>query len=336
MADPGGGVALALDLGGTQIRAAAVGADGSVRHRVHSLTPVSRGAEAIVAACADRLSEVRDAVEREGGAPILGIGISAPGPVDPFRGVVIDPPNLGRAFRDIPLAERLELVLGVPAFLDRDTQVAARGEGTFGAAQGCADYIYVTVSTGIGGAVVTDGRLLRGPDGTAGEIGHLLVDRAGPACGCGARGHLEAIASGLGIARAARAAAERGESPALAEVIAASGSRFGARDVVAAAQDGDTAATAILADACDAFAMSCVSLVDLFDPTLLVVGGSVALGLGDGLLAPARDAIARLAFRVPARRVGIVATMLGDDVGLVGASVLVREGLAQAEARRHT
>lgn len=329
------GVALALDLGGTQIRAAAVGADGSVRHRVHSPTPVGRGPEAIVSACTDRLSEVRNAAVRESDAPIIGVGISAPGPVDPFRGIVVDPPNLGRAFRDIPLAERMEQALGFPAFLDRDTQVAAMGEGTFGAAQGCTDYIYVTVSTGIGGAIVSDGRLLRGPDGTAGEIGHLLVDRTGPPCGCGARGHLEAIASGIAIARSARAAAERGESPALAEVITAAGPRFGAREVVAAAQDGDAVATAIIADACDAFALSCVTLVDLFDPKLLVVGGSLAWGLGDRLLAPARDAVARLAFRLPARRVHIVPTMLGDDVGLVGASVLVREGLAQAEARRH-
>jgi glucokinase len=323
-------VVLALDLGGTQIRAAAVDADGSVRHRLNTSTPVARGVDAIVTACVALVHQVRTAVERDGsiGGPILGVGISSPGPVDPFRGVVVDPPNLGTAFHDVPLAERVGSVLGLPAFLDRDTQVAAMGEGTFGAARGCRDYIYLTVSTGIGGAIVSDGRLLRGPDGTAGEVGHLLVDRSGPPCGCGARGHLEAITSGVAIARAARAAVDRGESPALAKIAAVADPAFGARDVVAAAEGGDAVAAAIIDDACDAFAMSCVSLVDVFDPTLVVVGGSLARGLGDRLLAPARDAVSRLAFRMPARRVRIVPTVLGDDVGLVGAGVLVRERLA--------
>jgi glucokinase len=330
------GVVLALDLGGTQIRAAEIGADGSVRHRLNTTTPVANGAEAIVAACTGLLGEVRAAIEDDGSprAPILGVGISTPGPVDPFRGVVVDPPNLGDAFQDIPLAELVGDALALPAYLDRDTQVAAMGEGTFGAASGYSDYIYVTVSTGIGGAIVSDGRLLRGPDGTAGEVGHLLVDRSGPPCGCGARGHLEAIASGIGIARAARAAVDRGESAALAEIAAAAGPAFGAREVVAAAEDGDSTAARIVADACDAFALSCVSLVDIFDPTLLVVGGSLAWGLGDRLLAPARDAVAQLAFKMPGQRVRIVPTLLGDDVGLVGAFVLVQERLAPGAAAR--
>ena len=328
------GVVLALDLGGTQIRAAAVDADGSVRHRLARPTPVADGAQAVVTACADVVADARAAVERDGtaGGPVLGVGISAPGPVDPFRGVVVDPPNLGPAFRDIPLAERVGSSIGLPAFLDRDTQVAAMGEGAFGAARGCADYLYVTVSTGIGGAIVSDGRLLRGPDGTAGEIGHLLVDRGGPVCGCGARGHLEAIASGVAIARAAREAVDRGAAPGLARIAEAAGPAFGARDVVAAAEGGDITATAIVDDACDAFAMACVTLVDLFDPALLLVGGSLAGGLGERLLAPAREAVERLAFRMPAARVQIVPSQLGDDVGLVGASVMVRDRLAAASA----
>jgi glucokinase len=324
-------VVLALDLGGTQIRAAEVAQDGTVRHRRSTSTPVADGAEAIVSACIGILTEVREASARAGAprALIRGVGISAPGPVDPFRGIVVDPPNLGPAFRDVPVAERVAAALGLPAFLDRDTQVAAFGEGAFGAALGCQDYIYVTVSTGIGGAIVSDGRLLRGPDGSAGEIGHMLVDRTGPQCGCGARGHLEAIASGVAIARAARIAAERGRSATLAELVSATGDAFGAREVVAAAGRGDAVAGEILDDACDAFALSCVSLVDVFDPSLLVVGGSLAAGLGDRLLAPARDAVARLAFRMPARRVRIVPSKLGDDVGLTGASVLVGERLAK-------
>jgi glucokinase len=321
------GVVLALDLGGTQVRAAGVGADGSIHHRLNTSTPVAQGADAIVAACTDLLVEVRRGVEREGlpRGPVLGVGISAPGPVDPFRGILVDPPNLGAAFRDVPLAERVGTALGLPAFLDRDTQVAAMAEGTFGVARGCPDYLYVTVSTGIGGAIVTAGRLVRGPDGTAGELGHLLVDRDGPPCGCGMCGQLEGIASGSGIARRAREAAERGESDLLAELVLTRGPAFGARDVAAAEDAGDAVAGRIMGDARDAFAVSCVSLTDVFNPSLIVVGGSLAAGQGERLLGPARAAVERGAFRRPGSRVEIVPASLGDDVGLVGGLVLFRE-----------
>jgi glucokinase len=327
------GVVLALDLGGTQIRAAVVGPDGRVLLARRSRTPVEAGGAAIVAACVAVLAEVRDRhLHTPGHARIAGVGISAPGPVDPRAGAIVDPPNLGPTFHNTPLAAIVAEALGLPAFLDRDTQVAALAEGRFGAAAGCRDYLYVTVSTGIGGAIVTGGRLLRGPDGTAGELGHVLVDRDGPPCGCGMRGHLEGIASGSGIARSARAAAERGESPALAELVRARGAAFGGRDVAAAEEAGDRAATAIMTDARDAFAQSCVALANVFDPELIVVGGSVAVGQGERLLGPARDAVARGAFRRPAARVRIVPAALGDDVGLVGAVVLVAERLAELEA----
>ncbi len=329
MGSRGSDVVLALDLGGTQIRVAAVSADGSIRRRTSTATPVAHGPEAIVATCIRSLSDLRARVLEDvgGAAGILGIGMSAPGPVDPFRGVIVDPPNLGAAFREIPLVERVRKELGLPTFLDRDTQVAAIGEGTLGVARGCADYIYVTVSTGCGGAIVSGGELLRGPDGAAGEIGHILVDRAGPLCGCGANGHLEAIMSGVAFTRAARAAAADGDGTVLGELMASTGSAFGAREVVAAAADGDPAAAAIVDDACAAFGLACVTLVDLFNPALIVVGGSLAFGLGDRLLGPARASVAELAFKLAARRVRIVPSTLGDDVGLLGASVLVRDRL---------
>jgi glucokinase len=320
-------VVLGLDLGGTQVRAAAVGPDGVVGHRASTRTPVAEGPDAVVEACIAQLAIVRSAVSAEAARArrIVGIGISAPGPVDPFRGVIVDPPNLGPGFQDVHLAERVADAFGLPTFLDRDTQVAALGEGTFGAARGCRDFIYLTVSTGVGGAVVSDGRMLRGPDGAAGELGHLLVDRSGPVCGCGARGHLEAIASGVAIARAAREVIATGGSPALAEAARSAGPAFGAREVVAAAAAGDPAAARIVADACDAFAQASVALVDVFNPALIVVGGSLAGGLGEALLGPARRAVADRAFRMSARRVRFAASELGDDVGLIGAAVLVDE-----------
>jgi glucokinase len=321
---------LALDLGATQIRAAVVTGDGAVHERRGGSTPIGDGPDAVVGACIRSLESVRAAYETSEPAMtgrLLGIGISAPGPVDPFRGVIVDPPNMGPRFRDIPLAERVGASLGLATVLDRDTQVAAMAEAAHGAARGCSDFLYITVSSGIGGAIVSDGHLLRGPDGAAGELGHILVDRGGPLCGCGARGHLEAIASGVAIAASARAVAQRGESPALAGLISDHGPSFGARHVAAAEEAGDPVSAAIMADARDAFAQACVSLVDMFNPERIVVGGSLARGQGDRWLGPAREAVVRDAFRLAGHRVAIVPAELGDDVGLVGGFELVRSRL---------
>jgi len=320
----GPAAALALDLGGTQVRAAVVRADGSRGPVARRRTPVEDGAGAIVAACIATLREALAGDQAAAGA-VAAIAISAPGPVDPFAGLIVDPPNLGPTFHDVPIVALVEDALYLPAVLDRDTQVAALGEGRFGAAAGCRDYLYLTVSTGIGGAAVIDGRLLRGPDGTAGELGHLLVDRDGPPCGCGVAGHLEAFASGSAIARAARQAVERGESPHLAVLVRDRGAAFGARDVAAAEEGGDPVAARLMADARDAFAVACVTLADVFNPSLIVVGGGLAAGQGERLLGPARAAVAQRAFRRAAARARVVPAALGDDVGLVGGLVLVEE-----------
>jgi glucokinase len=366
------GPVLALDLGGTQIRAAVVTEGGAIHARVARRTPVAEGPEAIVAACRDTLIESRAAYEagpaQEPGAAyeaapayeaadradgestaagpqaLLGIAISSPGPIDPWRGVIVEPPNLGPEFRDIPLAERLEAALGLPAYLDRDTQIAALGEGAFGAARGARDYLYVTVSSGVGGAIVSEGRLLMGPDGTAGELGHFPVDFHGPACGCGAPGHLEAFASGVAIAREARRRIASGAAPDLEAYAREASAReayagtdggpmhptsaagdvpIDARQVAEAEEAGVATAHAIMEEVRAAFAASCVGWVDVFDPELIVVGGSIAQGQGDRLLEPAREAIARYAFKTPGKRVRIVPAALGEDVSLVGGLVLV-------------
>lgn len=316
---------LALDLGGTQIRAAGVRPGGEIVAARRSRTPVADGGEAIVAACIAALEGVRDDLARLSEPPPVGVGISAPGPVDPRLGLIFDPPNLGPTFHDVALAARVEEALALPVALDRDTQVAALAEGRFGAATGCRDFLYLTVSTGVGGAIFSGGNLLRGPDGTAGELGHQVVDLHGPRCGCGMPGHLEGIASGSGIARRAREAAERGASSLLAELVRERGEAFGARDVAGAEDAGDAVAARIMDDGREAFAAACVSLTDVFNPTLIVVGGSLARGQGERLLQPARSAIEHGAFRRPASRVAVVPAVLGDDVGLVGGLVLFGE-----------
>lgn len=320
-------VVLALDMGGTQIRAAAIPPSGERLGRRAVSTPLAGGAEAIYAACAEVLSGVRADLPADLRDHLVAIGISSMGPVDPRRGLVVDPPNVV-ALRDAPLAAEMERRVGLPAYLERDTNVAALAEHWLGAARGCQDFMYVTVSTGLGGAIFHDGRLMLGPDGAAGEIGHIcLMFEGGPSCGCGGSGCLEAIVSGSGLANAARQALTEGlpsgGSPFLAE--RARAGRLTGRDVAEGELAGDRLSMALMDRARRAFAIACVGWVNAFNPERIVVGGAVADGQGDLLLDPARAEVASTAFHDPAARVRIVPAALGNDVGLVGAWPLVAE-----------
>jgi len=258
---------------------------------------------------------IRDAIE--------GIGICTPGPVDPWRGVVVETPNMGPDFVDVPIAREMGDRLGLPAFLERDTNVAALGEMAFGAARECSDFLYITVSTGVGGAIVSEGRILHGPDGTAGELGHTPVSMEG-ICGCGAVGHLEAFIGGASLARMARASAADASSPFLVERAAQRGAdALEARDVAEGEDAGDPVCHAIMERGRRALAVACVGFVDALNPTRIVVGGAISDAQGERLLGPARAEVAATAFRTPRSRVQIVKAELGADVGLAGGHPLV-------------
>jgi glucokinase len=234
---------------------------------------------------------------------------------------------VGPGFHDIPLAGPVAEAFGLPVVLERDTHVAALGEATYGIARGVRDFLYLTVSTGIGGAIVANGELYGGADGVAGEIGHIPVELDGPPCGCGARGHLEAISSGSGIARQARIAIEAGSAPGLARTAQRIAPvPLEARDVAAAEDAGDPVAAEIMERARRAFGAALVGLVNVFNPALIVVGGTIAREQGERWLGPAHEAVKEEAFRVPRERVRIVAAALGDDVGLLGAQPLIGLG----------
>jgi glucokinase len=317
-------VVLGLDVGGTQIRAAAVLSDGSRLARTAMPTPVGAGPHAegdIHSTCERLLRDVLAQLSARVRGRVVAVGISSVGPVDPWRGLVVDPPNVP-ALRDSPLADELEARLGLPAYLERDTNVAALAEHWLGAARGCADFLYVTASTGLGGAIFRSGKLLLGPDGTAGELGHvtlLLAD--GPECGCGGKGHLEGIASGSGLARQARAGLAAGTSHFLKE--RAAHAPLTGRDVAEGEQAGDAVCAGLMERARGAFALACVGWVNAFNPEKIVIGGTLAERQGERWLEPARAAVESSALAVPARRVRIVPAELGEDVGLVGAWPLV-------------
>ena len=286
-------------------------------------TPIADGPAAILDACEAALREVMAQVPGGIRDAIEGIGICTPGPVDPWRGVVVETPNMGPAFVDVPIAREMGDRLGFPAFLERDTNVAALGEMAFGAARECTDFLYITVSTGVGGAIVSEGRILHGPDGTAGELGHTPVSMEG-ICGCGAVGHLEAFIGGASLARMARASAADASSPFLVERAAQRGAdALEARDVAEGEDAGDSVCHAIMERGRRALAVACVGFVDALNPTRIVVGGAISDAQGDRLLGPARAEVAATAFRTPRSRVQIVKAELGADVGLAGGHPLV-------------
>jgi glucokinase len=300
--------------------------DGSRVGRTAAATPVAQGRDAILRACAVALEEARRSAGPSVTGEVLGIGISAPGPVDPHAGVVVEPPNLGPEFTDVPIAAEMEARLGLPAYLDRDTNVGLLGERAFGAARGFDDVVYLTISTGVGGAVLSGGELLHGPDGLAGELGHLAIELGGPRCGCGGFGHVESIASGVALAREARDAISRSASPFLAARATEVGvEALSARDVAAGEAAGDPTCAALLSRTRRAVAAACVSIANAFNPHRIIIGGSIAAAQGERLLATVRAAVASEVFPALGRRIEVVPPVLGEDVSLVGALPMVTD-----------
>jgi glucokinase len=315
---------LAIDLGGTQVRAALITSNLAVHERRAVPTRDEDGVDAVVG----RICEVAAGVladARAAGLPApIAVGISAPGPLDPWRGVVIATPNLA-GWHDVPLGSRVAEALGLPTFVERDTNVAVLAEWRYGAARGARTVIYVTVSTGIGGGLIIDERPLLGPDGTAGEVGHIVADLDGPRCGCGRIGHVEAMASGTALARDARILIDRGGSPRLA-ALAATGADVDAALVARAADEGDSASADLLRRAWVVIGAMCASLVNVLNPDVIVIGGSIAEHRPE-LLDVVRDEIGRRAFAVPAARVRVEPAELKDDVSLIGCLPIVAERL---------
>jgi glucokinase len=320
---------LALDLGATNARAGVVDAEGRVHARRAAAIPLEEGRDAVVAHCVELLQKVRADHHDDGGADPVVLGIAAPGPLDPRSGRLLEPPNLRGDWWGFPLGPVLADEVGLPWALGKDTNVDILAERDFGVGRGSDDLVYLTISTGIGGAVLSGGYLITGPDGTGGELGHTTIDLDGPPCACGGVGHLEALASGTGITAAAREALEKGaQAPHLARIAAAIAPKpVDAVHVSVAAAAGDPVATVILERARRAVALAVVSIVNVFGPDVVILGGGITLAWGERLLAPVREAVAEQAFRLVGGRVRIVTAALGDDVGLIGTVPLVASAL---------
>ena len=304
---------LAVDIGGTKILTAVVGADGAVLARRRVATP-DRGVAPVLEAI---VHSARTVLEDRGLTfrDVAAAGVGAPGPLDPDAGVVFEPPNM-EGWHDVPLAALLHERLGAPVFVENDANAAALGEWWVGAGRGVADLIYLTVSTGIGGGIIIDGRPYHGKSGAAGEMGHVVVLADGPLCGCGTRGCLEALSSGTAIARQARELLARGKAPGLAHLLE-DGEAPTARLVAEAAARGDADCLALLAQAGRYLGIALAGYVNIFDPELVVLGGGVVQA-GEAFLAPARENMYALALAQPRRGLRLATGELGDEAGALG------------------
>jgi len=301
------GPLVGVDLGGTQIRAAV--ATGAATHGepVHLATPAAEGPDAVLDAIAAAVSEAA------GGAVPAGVAMGVPGPLDPRSGVVYAAPNLA-GWEGIDAGRLLAERLGCPVALQNDANLAGYAEWTAGAGRGTRDFVFLTVSTGVGGGLVLDGELYTGFAGTAGELGHVPVGAEGRACHQGHPGCLEGIASGTAIAERARAALAAGEPSRLRDA-----DPLDARAVQGAAQAGDHLAMRLFEEAGRALGRAVGGYVNVLSPEVVAIGGGL-IGAGELLFAPLRAALPEIAFDVPLRRCRVTAAALGTDAGLVGAT----------------
>lgn len=309
---------IGLDLGGTKILALAVAPDGHVLGRALHPTPRTGSADLVAALVA----AAREAAGAAGLAPAAcaGVGVGAPGPTDPASGMLYDPPNLPPDCQELPLGPLLREALRTEVRIENDANAAALGEHRFGAGRGQPDMVYVTVSTGIGGGVVAGGRLLRGAGLMAGEVGHMLLAPEGSdRCGCGRIGCWEAISSGTGIVRQARAAMAEGG------LAGADPAALSAAAVIQAAAAGDAAAGRIVSRAAAYNGYGLLNLLHLFSPGLIVVGGGLTHAW-DELVAPAADWALGHAMRRAAAACRVVRAELGDLVGGLGAAAVLLHG----------
>jgi glucokinase len=317
---------IAVDLGGTNIRAAHYVSDGTLLARAkHPTLPEGDGGRtppSVVARIFDAIREVMPADKTS----VRAISIGAPGPVNPYTGIVLRAANIP-GWVDIPLKREVESCFGLPAEIGNDANLAAMGEWKFGAGRGHNDVLYLTISTGIGGGVISHGQLIVGAEGMAAELGHVAVVPNGPVCGCGQRGHLEALASGPAIAHTAQAQLRSGEFQSTI-LIHTDGDieTVTAQHVGLAAKAGDAYAINLLAEAGTFIGHALADFLCIFNPSIVILGGGVASNVGELLLAPVRQAMRQRAMsEIYYHNLSVVPAQLGDDVGLLGALALAVE-----------
>lgn len=326
-------LAVGVDFGGTKLLAAVVDVSngeilGSVKKKTNPDDDAKALMERIYSGIDDALGSAR--LKKQ---DIAGIGVGIAGQIDTEAGILLGAPNLSQATVDLPIAAKLKERYKVPAALLNDVQVAALGEGKFGAGKNCDNFFCVFVGTGVGGAIVQDGQLYTGATGTAGEVGHLIIHANGRHCGCGGRGHLEAYASRTAITRTILGELKRGRTSVLTRLEPTlgkgdgDGSALRSGLLAKAMAENDPLVTETLTEAGTDLGLGLASVINLLNPARIIVGGGVIEAV-DYLFDVASRRALRESLPTAAKATDIVRAELGDNAGIVGAAIL---GASRAE-----
>jgi len=305
--------AIGVDVGGTTTKGGIVSRSGEVLTRVDLPTDRSAGTKSVISVVEDLLQQVPDL-----GVQVGAIGIGAAGFVEHRAGRITFSPNI--SYGDSQLKEAVSARVDLPVTIDNDANAAAWGEYTFGAAQGSKHLALLTLGTGIGSGFVVEGQVLRGFTGAGAEFGHTVIDPAGPQCPCGLRGCVEQFCSGLAIAREGRVAAEQDPQSSIAAFAGSLGA-ISAEHVGQAARQFDETARAVLRNAGTMLGVALTNLVNVFDPEVIVLAGGL-IRSGEPMLGAARDELNTRLTAQRRRPTRLDVTMLGKDIGILGAAAL--------------
>mgnify|MGYP000231293004 CR=1 FL=1 len=305
-----------IDLGGTNIKGGVVDEDRKVLSRVSIPTEASKGPDHVIKLMADLVGR---AIKEAGLSPkgIDAVGIGSPGSMSHTQGIIIKPPNLP-GWKNVPLRDRIKELTGLPTTLENDANAAAWGEYWAGAGRGTRHMVMFTLGTGVGGGIITDGRLLRGHFDNGAELGHMIVQPGGRLCGCGQKGCLEAYASASYTGRRAQEAVEAGEPSVLRETFERTG-QITSEDVVKAANNGDTLAGRVWDETCFYLAVACVNMQHATNPERILLAGGMT-GACNALLDPIRRHAAEMTWKAADDLPEIIFATLGNDAGFIGAA----------------
>lgn len=324
MADKASGrPVVGVDLGGTKILAAVVrGGAETILGRSKRPTPAKEGGDAILAAIVAAVDEALDEA-RVGRGEIAGIGVGSPGPIDIDTGVILFSANLN--VRNFALGSGLAEALGKPVIVRNDVRVGGYGEFRLGAGKGYRNILAAFVGTGIGGCLVSDGKVVEGATGNAGEVGHITIKAGGAKCGCGRRGCMEAYSSRSAIARRITKAVRKGHSTVLAGKADKKSGRLKSGDLAEAVAAQDPVAMKEVHRAAHYLGVGLGSLVNVFGPEIVIVGGGVTEALGVPWIDLVRASIRKAVLVDPHESIKVEAASLGDDAGVLGAALLASE-----------
>lgn len=311
---------LGIDVGGTKIAAGLVDPQGTILYQTRAPMPAREDAAAGFSALESAINAVF-AAQPQAREALAGIGICAPGPLDPFRGIVLNPPNLP-CWHNFPLAAEVQRAFGVCAKVDNDANAAALAEAIWGVGVGFRNVVYATLGTGIGAGIIFDGRIYHGRTGSAAEGGHVSIDYNGPRCGCGKRGCIEALCSGPAIAQRARTRLAESSTPS--RLREGSLEKLTAEDVAQAFHAGDTLAKQVLEVTADLLTVWLGNMIDLLEPDVIIFGGGIARLMSD-FFPRMQLELPKWCINARCCEIPLVLAKYGSDAGIAGAAALCRQ-----------